>query len=218
MKGEGNRREALIGIVLLIVSVPLGLLLLSIYQSGQQRAAAQDRMTTVVLTSVPPTAKPEMVELWNAYERARAAAQAKATDVQLVSASAQWQAANEEALLAGSENWTFSFYSPANSQMVDVVVGTEKAWVVNQSPTGKTPRVLTEGDWTVGPRDVLLVFLAHGAREFLDAYPQTTVELHLAQHENGHPAWNAVALDAQAQDSFAVLVNANTMQTLSKAP
>jgi hypothetical protein len=216
MRGGRNRTEALIGIGLLMISVPLGLLLLSIYQNSQQ-AEAQDR-TTALLTSVPSTAEPEMIELWGAYEQARTIAQAKATDVQLVSASAQWQAANEKTLLAGSENWMFSFYSPASSQMVDVIVSTEKAWVVNQSQAGNAPPVLTEGDWSAGPRDVLLIFLAHGGREFLDTYPQTTVELHLAQHKDGYPVWNALALDSQAQDSFAVLVNGDTMQTLSKAP
>jgi len=217
MRGRGNRTEAVIGIGLLVISIPLGLFFLSIYQSSQQ-AAAQDKTTAVVLTSVPPTAKPETVELWSAYERARTAAQAEATDVQIVSASAQWQAASEEALLAGSENWVFSFYSPASSQMVDVIVGVQKAWVVNQSQVGNAPPVLSEGEWSAGPRDVLLIFLAHGGREFLDTYSQTTVELHLAQHKDGYSAWNAVVLDAQAQDSFAVLVNGDTMQTVSKAP
>jgi hypothetical protein len=218
MRGGRNRTEALIGMGLLIISVPLMLLFfLSIYQNSQQQASAQDR-TTVLLTSVPPTAEPEVIELWSAYEQARTAAQAQATDVQLVSASAQWQAANEKTLLAGSENWMFSFYSPASSQMVDVIVSAEKAWVVNQSQVGNAPPVLTEGDWSAGPRDVLLIFLAHGAREFLDIYPQTTVELHLARHKDGYPAWNIIALDSQARDSFAVLVNGDTMQTVSKAP
>jgi hypothetical protein len=218
MKGSRNRTEILVGAGLLVFSVSLGLFFLSIYQSSQQQAAAQEKTAAVVLTFVPPTATPEMVELWSAYEQARAAAQAKAADVQLVSASAQWQAAGEKTLLAGSENWAFTFYSPANGQMTDVIVSAEKAWVVNQSQAGNAPSVLVEGAWSVGPRDILLIFLAHGAREFLDTYPQATVELHLARHKDGYPAWNAVALDSQAKDSFAVLVNADTMQTLSKAP
>jgi hypothetical protein len=205
------------GVGLLGLSGLLALFFLSVCLDGPQ-SAAQEGTIGVVMTSVPPTAGPEVIDLWDGYGRALGAAQAEEADARLVSASAQWQAAREEALVAGSDVWAFTFYSPASGRMLDVVVSAGRAWVVNQSEAGMAPTVLTRGRWHDGPRDALLIFLAHGARDFLEAHPQATVELHLGEHKDGYPAWNAVAIDSQGRESFAVTINAGTMQATSIAP
>ena len=212
-----NRLEGLMGMGLLGLSALLALFFFSSYIMGNQSSAAQERAVEAVMTSVPPTGEPEMLDLWNGYGWALGAAQAEAVDAQLVSASTQWQAVQEETLLGGSDAWAFTFYSAAGGRMIDVVVTAEKALVVNQSHTAIAPVMLTYGRWHEGPQDALLIFLAHGARDFLLAHPQATVELHLNQHKDGYPLWNAVAIDSQSRESFTVTVNAATMAMISVA-
>jgi hypothetical protein len=209
-----NRMEGVMGIGLLGLSALLALFFLSSYM-GNRPSAAQERGAEVVMTSVPPTAEPTMLDVWEGYGRALGAAQAEAVDAQLVSASAQWQAPQEEALLAGADTWAFTFYSDASRRIIDVVVTAERAFVVNQSEAGLAPAPLTNGKWHEGPRDALLVFLAHGARDFLAVHPQATVELRLNQHSDGYPLWNVIAIDSQSRESFTVTVNAASMAMVS---
>jgi hypothetical protein len=211
-----NRMEGLVGICLLGLGALLALAFFSIYMDSP-RLVAQERVAQVVMTSVPPTAAPEMLDLWDGYGRALAAAQAEAADAQLVSASAQWQSPEEEALLAGTEVWAFTFHSAAGGGLVDVVVTPYQATVVNQSLAGVAPDLLTYGKWHEGPRDALLIFLAHGGRDFLTAHPQAAVELHLNEYRDGYPAWNAIAVDAQSRESLTVTINAATMAMISVA-
>jgi len=165
--------------------------------------------------SAPPTPARAAIALWDAYGQARAAAQAQATDAQLVSASAQWQAASEEALLKGASAWTFVFYSPAGGYSLDVVANAGTARAVNQAQVWVAPQtMLAESAWQAGPRDALLVFLACGGRTFLDGHPQAVVDLHLAGDAQGKPVWAIVALDPQDRSLLPLLIDAETRQVL----
>ena len=165
--------------------------------------------------TAPPTPAHAGIALWDAYGQAHLAAQAQATDAQLVSASAQWQAANEEALLNGAGDWTFVFYSPAGGYSLDVVASAQAARVVNQAQVWVAPQtILAEGAWQAGPRDALLVFLAYGGRTFLDGHPQAVVDLHLAGDTAGKPVWAVVALDPQDRSLLPLLIDAETRQVL----
>jgi hypothetical protein len=170
---------------------------------------------TVVATTTSPNPTREVIELWSAYEQARAAVQPQAEDAQLVSASTQWQAVSEEALLNGTTNWSFVFYSPASNHSLDVVANTETAQVVNQTRVWVAPRTLAEGAWQVGPREVLLVFLAYGARPFLYEHPEAVVDLHLAAGDEGGTVWTIVTLDPEDRSLFSSLIDAETRQVLS---
>jgi hypothetical protein len=154
------------------------------------------------------------IELWDAYGQARAAAQAQAEDVQLVSASTQWQAVSEQVVLDGSTSWSFVFYSPKDGNSIDVIVNVGTAQVVNQTQVWVAPAALTEGAWQAGPRDALLVFLAYGGRGFLDEHPQAMVDLHLADDET-EATWTVVALDPEDRSLFSLLIDAETSQVLS---
>jgi hypothetical protein len=153
------------------------------------------------------------IELWDAYGQAQAAAQAQAEDVQLVSASTQWQTASEEAVLDGSTNWSFVFYSPEDGNSIDVTVNVGTAQVVNQTRVWVAPAALAEGAWQAGPREALLVFLAYGGRAFLDEHPQAIVDLHLADGET-ETVWTVVALDPEDRSLFSLLIDAETSQVL----
>jgi hypothetical protein len=167
------------------------------------------------VATVPPTSAQELVELWDAYEQARVAAQAQAEDVQLVSAKTQWQAVGEQELLDGTGSWSFVFYSPANNHTLDVVVNVGKAHVVKETRVWTDSSVLSEGAWQVGPRDALLVFLAYDGRTFLGEHPQAIVDLHLADDGEGKLVWTIVALDPEDQSLLSVLIDAETMDVLS---
>ena len=165
--------------------------------------------------TVPSTPTQELVELWDAYEQARAAAQAQAEDAQLVSAKTQWQAVSEQELLDGTGGWSFVFYSRANSHTLDVVVNTGKAQVVKETRVWTDSSVLPEGAWRVGPRDALLVFLAYDGRLFLEQHPQAMVDLHLGDNGEGKVVWTLVALDPEDRSLLPVLIDAETMDVLS---
>ena len=158
---------------------------------------------------------PVPVDLWDAYEQARSAARAQAPDAQLVSASAQWQAVSEDALLGGAGNWTLVFFSPTGNHFLDVVANGETARVVNQSPVWVAPASIAEGTWRSGPQDAVMAFLACGGRAFLDQHTQAVVDLHLAADEGGRPAWTVVALDPGDHSPVSVLIDAETGQVLS---
>ena len=68
-----NRMEGLVGICLLGLGALLALAFFSIYMDSP-RLVAQERVAQVVMTSVPPTAAPEMLDLWDGYGRALLAA------------------------------------------------------------------------------------------------------------------------------------------------
>jgi hypothetical protein len=166
-------------------------------------------------TTAPSMATRDLVELWDAYEQARAAAQVQVVDAQLVSAKTQWQEVRERELLDGTGSWSFVFYSPADGDALDVVVSVGTAQVVKETRVWTSPSVLSEGAWQAGPRDALLVFLAYGGRAFLDKHPQAMVDLHLGDNDEGKVVWTVVALDPEDRGLFSVLIDAETMDVLS---
>ncbi|NLF03179.1 MAG: hypothetical protein GX601_19620 [Anaerolineales bacterium] len=150
------------------------------------------------------------VELWDAYEQARAAAQGRLADATLVSASTQWQQPDEHALLAGARDWSFVFYSAEQKSVLDVAVSTGEAQVVKQTRVWVAPGILAEGKWRAGPRDALLAFLACEGEAFLADHPETVVDLNLAQGEDGDPVWTVVALDVSDRSALAVSIDGET--------
>jgi hypothetical protein len=163
--------------------------------------------------SLTPT--PAAVDLWDAYEQACTAARAQASDAQLVSASTQWYAVNENTLQHGPSNWTFAFYSPASKDVLDVIANAGTARVVNQAQVWVTPAAMAEGSWQSGPSGALRAFLACGGRAFLDEHPQAVVDLHLAGNDEGSPVWTIVALDPETRSLLSLLVDVETGQVLS---
>ena len=162
-----------------------------------------------------PSPTQVVVKLWDAYEQARAAARAQAQDAQLVSAKTQWQAIGEQDLLDGSTSWSFVFYSPESRHTLDVVADVESAQVVKQTQIWETPAQLPHGPWQAGPRDVLLVFLAYGGRDFLEEHPQAMVDLHLADNGEGQPIWTVVSLNPEDRSLLSLMIDAETMEVLS---
>ena len=141
----------------------------------------QKMLNQTAIASPTPTRMP--VELWDAYERAHAAARTQAQDAQLVSASTQWQAVSEQTMLDGASNWSFVFYSPTSENSFDVVANENEARVINQTRVWVASSPLPEGTWQEGPREALLVFLAYGGRTFLAEHAQAMVDLRLADSE-----------------------------------
>ncbi|MFQ6101928.1 MAG: hypothetical protein ACE5OS_11950 [Anaerolineae bacterium] len=206
-KGKLNLIEALLGICMGVS----GLLLLGYLLWGSVPSLASPPAT-----ATPSTSTQAVIDLWDAFEQARAAARVEAGDAQLVSASTQWQAASEEALLDGADNWSFVFYAPASGNAFDVIMSTGAARVVNQTQVWVAPKTLVEGAWRAGPRDALLVFLAYGGRAFLDEHPQAVVDLHLDERDDGGPVWTIVALDSEDRSLVSLLVDTETKQVLSE--
>jgi hypothetical protein len=207
MMADKNKRNWLL--VLPVAGLGVGYLLLLGYLLWGNvlglKAAAK--------VSLPPTPAP--LDLWDAYEQAQAAAQARASDAQLVSASAHWHGVSEDALLGGPGHWTFVFYSPRNDCSLDVVADAGAARVVNQTQVWVTPRSMAEGSWQTGPSDALLAFLACGGRVFLGEHPRAVVDLHLSGNDEGGPVWTIVALDPEDRSLLSLLIDAETGQVLS---
>ena len=165
----------------------------------------------------PPAATRAVVELWDAYERARAAAQSQALDAQLVSASAQWQTADERALLAGASEWSFVFHSPGSGNALDVGVSAGAAQLVKETRVRVAPTALAGDAWGAGPKDALLAFLAYEGRVFLEGHPEAIVDLHLSENDEGRPVWTIVALDVSDRSLLSVVIDAETGEVLSYA-
>jgi len=200
--------EGLLGVVMCVGGLLLLAYFLFIFKPSLQSAAANST------TPAPPTPTPKPIEIWDAHRQARELVSPK--DAMLVSASTQWQASNEETLLNGASNWSFVFYSATAGTVLNVVVGADKAQVVNQTRVWVAPQALADGAWQSGPQDALLAFLAYGGREFLENHPQAVVDLHLAQNDFGVPVWAVVALDTGDRSLLALSIDANTMEVLSK--
>jgi hypothetical protein len=199
--------------VAVLLAVGLGVELLFLGYMGYTLWDKISDQTTMTMPSHTPTRVP--VELWDAYEKAYAAARTRAEDVQLVSASTQWQAVSEQTLLDGTGNWSFVFYSPMSSESLDVVANAQQAQVVNQTQVWVAPNPLANGLWQAGPREALLVFLAYGGRIFRAEHPQAMVDLHLADSDEGGAVWTVVTLDPEDRSLFSSLIDAETNQVLA---
>jgi hypothetical protein len=172
-----------------------------------------DSLGMKMTAATPPTSTP--IDVWDAYEQAQVAAQAEAPDGQLVSASTQWQAVSEDALLNEAGNWTLVFYSQQSGHVLDVVVNGGVGRVVSRTQVWVAPKVVPEGVWQAGPVDVLRAFLACGGRAFLDEHPQAVIDLHLAGDEGGNVIWSVAALEPGGHDVLSLEVDAETGQVLS---
>ena len=171
--------------------------------------------TTPEPAAAPPSPGQDSVDLWDAYKRAQKAASASTRDAQPVSASTQWQAATESALLAGANQWSFGFYEPGDKKAVDVIVTPDSARLANQTSVWDAPATLGEGAWQQGPRDALLVFLARGGREFLQKHQQAVVSMHLANGEEAGPFWDVAAVTMGDRSLVAVRIHAETLEVVS---
>jgi len=194
--------------MLTLIGMGIGYLILLGYMLQSRNTA----FTPEKMASPEPTRV--LIELWDAYEQARVVAQQQAEDAQLVSASTQWQGAEERALLEGAGDWAFVFYSPARGVSLDVVVSAGAARIVNQTRVWNDPNTMAEGAWQTGPRDAMLIFLARGGRAFLDEHPQAVVNLRLSENEQGDAVWDVVALALASEEHnrrlFSMQVNAKT--------
>jgi hypothetical protein len=198
--------------LLKVALLMLGIICLSLYGF----LFWSDRIaTTPEPAAAPPSPGRESVDLWDAYKRARMTASASTRDAQPVSASTQWQAATEDALLAGADQWSFGFYGPGDKKAIDVVVTPDSESLVNQTRVWDAPAILREGAWQKGPRDALLVFLARGGREFLEKHPQAVVSMHLASSEEAGPLWDVAAVTMSDRSLVAVRIDADTLEVLS---
>jgi len=204
---EANKEKRTRLLVLPVVSLGIAYLLLLGYLLWGKSLG----LTSATAASLTPTP----VDLWDAYELAWAAAQAEAPDAQLVSASTQWQAVSQDALLEGAGSWTLVFYSPQSSQVLDVVVNDDVARVLNRTQAWVVPLALTEGNWRTGPRDALTALLACGGRTFLDEHPEAVVDLHLTEDSGEGAVWSIVALDLGSHAVLSVVVDAETALVVS---
>ena len=207
-EGRRNRLEAVAGIVL----GSLGVLLLAVL-AWRYVAPPSPEGSSVG----PPTAEPG-IGLWEAYERAAAAAQSEAEDAQLVSASTQWQGPDEESLVAGGDTWSFVFYAVADSSILDVVVGDEATTVVNRTQVLITPALLPEEVLREGSRDALVIFLAYAGSAFLEEHPSAIVDLHLGAGDGGNAVWSANAVDIEQGSAVSVVIDAATHDVISAVP
>jgi hypothetical protein len=195
---------------LIVATVTLSIVIVGIV--GYQLLEPPRQPTLVIAPTrvAAPTATPGSVELWKAYEQARQAAEERWPDATLVSASTQWQRADEQALLAGAVDWSFVFYSPEKRSTLDVVCAPGSVQVVKETRAWVAPGALDEGNWRAGPRDALLAFLAYGGRAFLTQHPEAVVGLNLGPDEENSPVWAVVALDGDDGSVLGVSVDAET--------
>ena len=207
-KTKRERLEAVAGIVL----ASLGVLLVAVLLWRYVAPPSPEEPSVAV-----PEAEPG-IGMWDAYERAAAAAQTGAEDARLVSASAQWQEPDEEELLAGAATWSFLFYSAASSSVLDVVVGDEAATLVNRTQVLSPPALMQENALRAGPRDPLLIFLAYGGSAFLEERPSATVDLHLGAGDGAEAVWSANAIDVEQGRSVSVVIDAETHDVVSAGP
>ncbi|MBN1815015.1 MAG: hypothetical protein JXA14_24485 [Anaerolineae bacterium] len=206
-----NRIETFVGIALIGLSLlVVGYLLL------QWNSPQVGEPKTIKITAAPPT--PSTLEMWDAYERAQAVAWQEALDAQPVSATAQWQAATEKEVLAGADDWVFTFYSPTEEQLIVVHVNVGRARAAHRTQMQAAPARLAEGRWHEGPKDALLIFLAHGGRAFMETHPEAVIDLHLGNYEGRGPAWDIVASDAENRDVVLVVTDSETMRVLTHTP
>ena len=208
-----NRIETIFGIAL------IGLSLLVVGYLTWQAGNSLQKMgepKTVKITVAPPT--PPTLEMWDAYERAQAAAWQAAPDARLVSATAQWQGATEKEMLAGADNWVFTFYSPKEGQLIVVHVSPEKAQAVHRTQMQVPPAQLAEGRWQEGPKDALLIFMANGGRAFMETHPGAVIDLHFGNYEGRGAAWDILASDTESREVVTVVIDAETMRILTHSP
>jgi len=203
---------------LLLIVVVLGVVTLALYGYlfGSGALSLPGSRAGQPPSERPPASTAGARDLWGAYEAALRVVRARASDAELVSTSARWQAAAEEEVVAGTSDWTFVFYSAERGAVLDVIADGLGVQVVNESPVWSAPRVLGQGTWRAGPRDALVVFLEYGGRDFLREHGGLSLDLHLSRVGDVGAAWTVVAVTPAGSARWGLQVAADSGRVVAR--
>jgi hypothetical protein len=134
-------------------------------------------------------------------------------DAQLVGATTSWRLTAGDRLTLSRPAWSFSFYSPAASQVQIVTVTQEGAQAGRTTPVNVAP-VPVEANWSLDSSDLLLTFMACGGEDFLKSHSHVNIHFQLKSEDAGQSIWYMTAIDPVAQQSLTVGMDALSRQVV----
>jgi hypothetical protein len=107
------------------------------------------------------------------YIPARTAAQAWATDAQLVSANADWPKVVDEAQVGEPILWSYRFYSPAKARLLFVTVAPDGQveTIEHVVPVTLPPGTIAADGWVIDSSTALAIWLDYGGAQVLGNNP-----------------------------------------------
>lgn len=147
----------------------------------------------------------------NQSEPARAAAQAWASDAQLVSANASWPKVVNKAQVGEPTLWTYRFYSPAKARLLFVSVAPEGQLdrIEHVAPVTLPPRTIVADSWVIDSSAALAIWLDYGGDKVLGNNPGLEMLIQLrGVSNNPNPIWMVIGLNNQTQETHTVVIDA----------
>ncbi|GIK41678.1 MAG: hypothetical protein BroJett011_55110 [Chloroflexota bacterium] len=146
------------------------------------------------------------------YASAQAAAQAWASDAQLVSANAVWPKVLSKDQVGEPTVWTYRFYSPAKARLFFVTVDPagQLQTIEHVAPVTLPPATIAADSWLVDSPAALALWLDNGGAKMLGGNPGLELLIQLRSVTNKpNPVWLIAGLNNQTEEVHTVIIDAN---------
>lgn len=219
-----NRLEWVLGIILVILLVAVAVLSVLFWfgpNNNRVNGPSANSATTIAQRAddIEPTPDFNGRTAKQAYASALAEAVVWQQDAQLLNATATFsQGATPEQLIDGENAWSFTFYSPATSQIALISVVDENVNVLSTNTYTAQGNLLSAETWNIDSTEAVKQVLQEGGREFIasGANPTLTMALYIDDQDgNGRVEWEASLVSLLTGNAFMVRIDATTGEILN---
>ncbi len=220
-----NRLEWILGIILVVLLLAVAALSLLFWfgpnKTQQVEGPSANSATTIAQRADDIEPTPEFDG--RTAKRAYAAAANEATlwqgDAQLLNATATFsQGATPEQLIDGETAWSFTFYSPASSQIALISVVEDNANLLSSNAYTAQNELLSVSGWNIDSSDAVQRVLQEGGRDFIasGANPTLTMALYAEDQEgNGRIQWEASLISLLNGNALILSIDATSGEILN---
>lgn len=219
-----NRLEWILGIILVVLLISVAVLSLLFWfgpNNSNVDGPSANLATTIAQRAddIEPTPDYDGRTAKIAYAAAQNEAIRWQGDAQLLNATATFsQGASPEQLIDGETAWSFTFYSPATSQVALISVVEDTAKLVSTNTHNQQNPVLDATSWNIDSGDAIQQLLHEGGRAFIEsgANPTLTMVLYADDQEgNGRLEWEAALVSLLTGNAVIIRMDATSGELLN---
>lgn len=137
-------------------------------------------------------------------------------DATLISAQATWPPnLTIGVLLAGSETWSFTFYSPSAGQAVNVSVTEAQATLGQPYEVSNPLQPLNPSGWKINSNEAVDIFMINGGNDFFTAEQDILLTMQLTTvADSGRLEWLIAAVSDRTGQGLTINIDATSGEVL----